>query len=352
MSFVGSVMSFLHFTIMLFFHSFSVPDFFPIKMFYNHELLKRNGRFGVLWLAATKPRVLSESEIRHCDLKTLCKEIQEHFNHRVGQNPGKPLFRYLMDANLVPFGAFRNLLILQFLIVTFPFKSVKHFFSLRTCTTLFLGATDVYIKQTKLLARDCRRFREKVRRVLLGYDSDGNPIAAVTDAEEVVAPAEEGAMGPPPPPRDQDDLANDGRKTPRRGKGAKAAREDGEEEEDEEGDDGRAKGTKRKKGKKDDDGDDDAPKKKRKVTSPLHYAGLALSTLIVLIFQGKTTITAPEAENHLAGWDMLFYDNLLQGIPEPDESEFFYPNSQNTVDSSRITMRELNPKGPGKYSEA
>ncbi len=72
---------------------FSISEFFPINMFYNHELLKRNGRFGVLWLAATKPRVLSEAEYRYCDLKTLCKEIQDHFNHRAGQNRGKPLFR-------------------------------------------------------------------------------------------------------------------------------------------------------------------------------------------------------------------------------------------------------------------
>ena len=62
-------------------------------MFYNHELLKRTGRFGVLWLAATKPKVLTEVEYRQCDLKSLCQEIQEYFNHGVNREQGKPLFR-------------------------------------------------------------------------------------------------------------------------------------------------------------------------------------------------------------------------------------------------------------------
>ena len=62
-------------------------------MFYNHELLKRSGRFGVLWLAATKPRVVTELEYRQCDLKTLCQEIIEHFNYSAARDQGKPLFR-------------------------------------------------------------------------------------------------------------------------------------------------------------------------------------------------------------------------------------------------------------------
>ena len=62
-------------------------------MFYNHELLKRTGRFGVLWLAATKPKVLTELEYRQCDLKALCQEIQEYFRPGESREQGKPLFR-------------------------------------------------------------------------------------------------------------------------------------------------------------------------------------------------------------------------------------------------------------------
>ena len=62
-------------------------------MFYNHELLRRSGRFGVLWLAATKPRLLTESEYRQCDLTVLCEQIREYIQYRTSKDQGKPLFR-------------------------------------------------------------------------------------------------------------------------------------------------------------------------------------------------------------------------------------------------------------------
>ena len=67
------------------------------------------------------------------------------------------------------------------------------------------------------------------------------------------------------------------------------------------------------------------------------------------MLKGKTTLTVPAEENHLQGWDMLFYDNILNGIPESDESDFFHPNTSNLADSSRITLTEFVPTAPRKW---
>ena len=82
-------------------------------MFYNHELLKRSGRFGVLWLAATKPKLLTESEYRQCDLKALCEEIREFIQYRARREQGKPLFR---SVNLTQSSAYSKFEVLSLIL--------------------------------------------------------------------------------------------------------------------------------------------------------------------------------------------------------------------------------------------
>ncbi|KAI8774778.1 meiotic recombination protein REC8 [Biomphalaria glabrata] len=47
-------------------------------MFYSHIYLKRNGRFGLIWLAATQTRVLTKRELHVVNISATCSDILEH----------------------------------------------------------------------------------------------------------------------------------------------------------------------------------------------------------------------------------------------------------------------------------
>ena len=101
-------------------------------------------------------------------------------------------------------------------------------------------------------------------RVILGYDSQGNPIQAVLETEAALAATGMIELMPPPPQPAEEEEEEEGRKTPGRGKKRKRGG-DGEAEEDEEDGKRGKRGKKKKKGKGDDDEEEDEPKKKRKV---------------------------------------------------------------------------------------
>ena len=119
-----------------------------------------------------------------------------------------------------------------------------------------IGATGVYIQQIKFHVRDWRRFNEKISRIILGFDANGNPLQVTLDSQNIEFPAPSTSSDP-----------DSGRKTPKGGKGVrgkKGAAEDEEEEEDDDedkDDKGGGKGAKRKKGAK----AEGTPKKRRKV---------------------------------------------------------------------------------------
>ncbi|XP_005098917.1 meiotic recombination protein REC8 homolog [Aplysia californica] len=48
-------------------------------MFYSHTYLKKNGRFGLIWLSATQSKVLSKRELYSVNIKVVCSDILAHF---------------------------------------------------------------------------------------------------------------------------------------------------------------------------------------------------------------------------------------------------------------------------------
>ncbi|GFR94460.1 meiotic recombination protein REC8 homolog [Elysia marginata] len=55
-------------------------------MFYSHVHLRKNGRFGLVWLAATQSRLLSRRELAAINVSMTVTNIQEHFPGSVVQD--------------------------------------------------------------------------------------------------------------------------------------------------------------------------------------------------------------------------------------------------------------------------
>ncbi|XP_059139423.1 meiotic recombination protein REC8 homolog isoform X2 [Physella acuta] len=58
-------------------------------MFYSHVYLRRNGRFGLVWLAATQSRILNKRELQAVNISITCSDILEHIPGSVGHGTYK-----------------------------------------------------------------------------------------------------------------------------------------------------------------------------------------------------------------------------------------------------------------------
>lgn len=69
-------------------------------MDFQHKLIKRKEKFGLLWLAAHRPSKLTKVEIIHMDLTKKCNEITEYISVSGGSKK-KPILSLLISSHLM-----------------------------------------------------------------------------------------------------------------------------------------------------------------------------------------------------------------------------------------------------------
>ncbi|XP_067139950.1 meiotic recombination protein REC8 homolog [Centruroides vittatus] len=64
-------------------------------MFYAQEILhKRGGKFGIIWLAATNPKLLTRRDYATVNVDKICSDIIDHILHRLSAQTGKKSSRF------------------------------------------------------------------------------------------------------------------------------------------------------------------------------------------------------------------------------------------------------------------